>query len=59
MKSKFNFSTPLRLLALLLSVLACGDAFAQRITVKGHVEDSSGGEIIGATVRIVVQPSEQ
>ncbi|MBQ3691038.1 MAG: TonB-dependent receptor [Bacteroidales bacterium] len=53
MKSKFNFSTPLRLLALLLSVLACGDAFAQRITVKGHVEDSSGGEIIGATVRII------
>ncbi len=53
MKSKFNFSTPLRLLALLLTVLACGDAFAQKITVKGHVEDSSGGEIIGATIRIV------
>ncbi len=53
MKSKFNFSTPLRLLALLLAVLACGDAFAQKITVKGHVEDSSGGEIIGATIRIV------
>ena len=39
------------MLGLFLSV----GAFAQQITVQGHVKDATGEAIIGATVRIVGQ----
>ena len=45
---------PVRMLALLLGLFLTVGAFAQ-INVRGHVKDSSGEPIIGATVRVVGQ----
>ena len=42
---------PLRLLSILLGLFLSAGAFAQ-IAVKGHVQDASGEEIIGATVSV-------
>ena len=49
-----NIQIPLRMLGLLLGLFLSVGAFAQ-ITVKGHVKDSQGEPIIGATVRVVGQ----
>ena len=49
-----NIKMPLRMLGLLLGLFLSVGAFAQ-INVKGHVKDSQGEPIIGATVRIVGQ----
>ena len=43
---------PFRMLALLLGFFLSVGAFAQQITVKGHVKDASGEDVIGATVRV-------
>ena len=49
-----NIQIPLRMLGLLLGLFLSVGTFAQ-ITVKGHVKDSQGEPIIGATVRVVGQ----
>ena len=49
-----NIRIPVRMITLLLGLFLTMGAFAQ-ITVKGHVKDSSGEPIIGATVRIAGQ----
>ena len=46
-----NIRIPLRMLSLILGLFLSVGAFAQ-ITVKGHVKDASGEDIIGATVRV-------
>lgn len=45
---------PVRLLALIAGLFLTVGAFAQ-IDVRGHVKDSSGEPIIGATIRVVGQ----
>lgn len=44
---------PLRMLTLLLGLFLSVGAFAQQITVRGHVKDATGEPIIGATIRVV------
>jgi len=46
---------PVRLFALICGLFLSVGAFAQQITVNGHVKDATGEPIIGATVRIVGQ----
>ena len=50
-----KFKASFRLMALLLGLFLSVGAFAQQITVQGHVKDATGEAIIGATVRIVGQ----
>ena len=45
----------LRMLTFLLGLFLSISAFAQQITVNGHVKDATGEDIIGATVRVVGQ----
>lgn len=52
MMKQANIRIPFRILALFLGLFLSMGAFAQ-ITVKGHVKDSSGEPVIGATVRVV------
>ncbi|MBR1415568.1 MAG: TonB-dependent receptor [Prevotella sp.] len=47
-----NIQLPLRMMALLLGLFLSVGAFAQQITVKGHVKDATGEPIIGATIRV-------
>ena len=49
-----NFRIPLRMLVVLFGLVLSIGAYAQ-ITVKGHVKDSAGEPIIGATVRVAGQ----
>ena len=51
MMKQVNIRIPLRMLSLILGLFLSVGAFAQ-ITVKGHVKDASGEDIIGATVRV-------
>ncbi len=44
---------PLRMLALVCGLILSAGAFAQQITVNGHVKDATGEAVIGATVRVV------
>lgn len=46
-----NFRIPLRMLVVLFGLVLSIGAYAQ-ITVKGHVKDSAGEPIIGATIRV-------
>ena len=46
-----NFRIPLRMLVVLFGLVLSIGAYAQ-ITVKGHVKDSAGEPVIGATVRV-------
>jgi len=46
---------PLRMLAIVFGLILSASAFAQQITVNGHVKDGTGEDIIGATVRVVGQ----
>ena len=55
MMKQVKFKTSFRLMALLLGLFLSVGAFAQQITVQGHVKDATGEAIIGATVRIVGQ----
>ena len=48
-----NFKIQFRALALLLGLFLSVGAFAQDITVKGHVKDATGEAIIGASVKVV------
>ena len=54
MMKQVNIRIPLRMLSLMLGLFLTVGAFAQ-MTVKGHVKDSQGEPIIGATIRIVGQ----
>ena len=51
MMKQVNIRIPFRMMALLIGLFLSVGAFAQ-ITVKGHVKDSKGEDIIGATVRV-------
>ena len=51
MMKQVNIKVPRRLLTLLLGLFLTVGAFAQQITVKGHVKDATGEGVIGATVR--------
>ena len=50
-----KFNMPQRMLALICGLILSVSAFAQQITVNGHVKDATEEPIIGATVRIVGQ----
>lgn len=52
MMKQVKFTWPLRMLALLCGIILSASALAQQITVKGHVKDSAGEPIMGATIRI-------
>jgi iron complex outermembrane receptor protein len=41
------------MLALFCGLILSATAFAQQITVNGHVKDATGEDVIGATVRVV------
>lgn len=51
MMKQVNFRIPLRMLVVLFGLVLSIGAYAQ-ITVKGHVKDSAGEPVIGATVRV-------
>lgn len=51
MKQEFT-NHPRRLATLAAGLLLSAGAMAQQITVKGHVKDSQGEPVIGATVRV-------
>ena len=53
MMKQVNIQLPMRTLALLLVMFLTVGAFAQQITVKGHVKDATGEDVIGATVRVL------
>ena len=46
-----NFRIPLRMMVVLFGLVLSIGAYAQ-ITVKGHVKDSAGEPVIGATIRV-------
>ncbi|MBQ8656104.1 MAG: TonB-dependent receptor [Prevotella sp.] len=48
-----NIRIPLRMFVLVMGLILSVSAFAQQITVKGHVKDAQEEPIIGATVRVV------
>ena len=47
-----KFTMPLRMLAVVFGLILSASAFAQQITVNGHVKDDFGDPVIGATVRV-------
>ena len=47
-----NFKLPLRMIALFWGLILTASTYAQNISVNGHVEDSTGEPVIGATVRV-------
>lgn len=47
-----KFTLPLRMLALLCGLILSASAFAQEITVNGHVKDATGEPVIGATISV-------
>src|SRR5574344_676413 len=51
MMKQVNFRIPLRMMVVLLGLVLSIGAYAQ-IPVKGHVKDSAGEPIIGATIRV-------
>ncbi len=51
MMKQVNIQVPCRMMTLLLGLFLTVSAFAQQITVKGHVKDATGESVIGATVR--------
>jgi len=52
MMKQVEFKIPVRMLTFLLGLFLSISAFAQQITVNGHVKDATGEGIIGATVRV-------
>ncbi len=56
MMKQVKFKLPLRMMAILFGFILSAGAFAQSITVNGHVKDATGEDIIGATIRVVGQP---
>lgn len=55
MMKQVKFTMPLRMFALIFGLILSVSAFAQQITVKGHVKDGTGEPIVGATVRVAGQ----
>ena len=55
MMKQVNFAIPVRALGLILGLFLSVSAFAQSLTVNGHVKDATGEDIIGATIRIAGQ----
>lgn len=55
MMKQVKISLPLRMLAIICGLILSASAFAQQITVKGHVKDDTGEPVIGATVRVAGQ----
>lgn len=53
MMKQVNIQFPLRMMAFVLAVFLSVGAFAQQLTVNGHVKDATGEPIIGATIRVV------
>ena len=51
MMKQVNFRIPLRMMVVLFGLILSIGAYAQ-ITVKGHVKDSAGEPVIGATIRV-------
>lgn len=47
-----KLTNAVRIFALVIGLFLSASAFAQDITVKGHVKDATGEPIIGATVRV-------
>ena len=54
MMKQVNFRIPLRMMVVLFGLVLSIGAYAQ-ITVKGHVKDSAGEPVIGATIRVAGQ----
>ena len=52
MMKQVNIQIPFRMLALFLGLFLTVGAFAQQVTVKGHVKDATGEAIIGATIKV-------
>jgi TonB-linked SusC/RagA family outer membrane protein len=52
MMKQVKFTLPLRMLALLCGLILSASAFAQEITVNGHVKDATGEPVIGATISV-------
>ena len=52
MMKQVKFKMPLRMLAFVCGLILSATAFAQQITVNGHVKDATGEPVIGATVRV-------
>ena len=50
-----KFTMPIRMLALICGLILSASAFAQQITVNGHVKDATGEAVIGATVQVIGQ----
>jgi len=55
MMKQVEFKIPVRMLTLICGLFLSISAFAQQITVNGHVKDATGEGIIGATVRVAGQ----
>ena len=55
MMKQVKFNMPQRMLALICGLILSVSAFAQQITVNGHVKDATEEPIIGATVRVAGQ----
>ena len=55
MMKQVKSTIPVRMLALICGLFLTVSAFAQQITVQGHVKDAAGEDIIGATIRVVGQ----
>ena len=55
MMKQVNIRIPKRILALFCGLILSLGAFAQQITVNGHVKDATGEDVIGATVRVAGQ----
>ena len=53
MMKQVNIKFPFRMLVLIMGLFLSMGAFAQEMTVKGHVKDATGEPIIGATVRVL------
>ena len=55
MMKQVQTTMPLRMLMLFCGLILAASAFAQQITVNGHVKDATGEPVIGATVQVVGQ----
>lgn len=52
MMNLVKFKNSLRMFALLCGLILSVNVFAQQITVNGHIKDTSGEPVIGATIRV-------
>lgn len=52
MMKQVKITMPLRMLAIVCGLILSVNAFAQSITVNGHVKDATGEPVIGATISV-------